>query len=163
MSKVPVRTSDGKEFVLTAGEHSQLIRDVIEEFAPRFTPGAFLVYAGDTGAKWGHSDDTYLTNLGVSVDTHGKMPDVLFHYTGKNWLVVVECVTSHGPVDAKRHSELEALFAGCKDGLVYVTAFPSRRLMAKYVSDIAWETEVWVAEAPSHLIHFNGSRFLGPH
>jgi hypothetical protein len=75
----------------------------------------------------------------------------------------VETVTSHGPVDGKRHAELARLFATAKAGLVYVTAFPDRALMSRYLGDIAWETEVWVADAPSHLIHFNGARFLGPH
>ena len=35
--------------------------------------------------------------------------------------------------------------------------------MVKYLNDISWETEVWVADAPTHLIHFNGERFLGPY
>ncbi|MDE2103338.1 MAG: restriction endonuclease, partial [Patescibacteria group bacterium] len=94
---------------------------------------------------------------------HGKMPDVIVHHTAKNWLLLIEAVTSHGPVDAKRHEELRKLFAGSKAPLVYVTTFLTRRDMAKYLTEIAWETEVWVAEAPSHLIHFNGIRFLGPY
>ena len=69
---------------------------------------------------------------------------------------------NHGPVDGNRHSELATLFEGATAGLVYVTAFPSRAVMGRYLGEIAWETEVWVADAPSHLIHFNGERFLGP-
>ena len=91
------------------------------------------------------------------------MPDVVLHFTAKNWLLLVECVTSHGPVDGKRHAELAKLFAGSTAGLVYVTAFPNRAIMGRYLGEIAWETEVWVADAPSHLIHFNGVRFLGPY
>ncbi|WP_279512453.1 BsuBI/PstI family type II restriction endonuclease, partial [Candidatus Thiosymbion oneisti] len=94
---------------------------------------------------------------------HGKMPDVVLHYTVKNWLLLVESVTSHGPVDAKRHTELADLFAGSTAGPVYVTAFPNRAIMGRYLGEIAWETEVWVADAPSHLIHFNGEHFLGPY
>lgn len=104
-----------------------------------------------------------MAKLGINVDSHGKMPDVVIYYPDKEWLVLIEAVTSHGPVDGKRHHELEALFKGSKVGIVYVTAFPSRAVMAKYLGDIAWETEVWVADAPSHLIHFNGVRFLGPY
>ena len=89
--------------------------------------------------------------------------DVVLHYTAKNWLLLVESVTSHGPVDGKRHAELANLFADSTAGLVYVTAFPSRALMSRYLGEIDWETEVWVADAPSHLIHFNGARFLGPY
>jgi len=88
---------------------------------------------------------------------------VVLHYADHNWLLLVEAVTTHGPVDGKRHAELAHLFAEAKAGLVYVTAFPSRAVMARYLRDIAWETEVWVAEAPSHLIHFDGKRFLGPY
>jgi len=87
----------------------------------------------------------------------------VLHYAERNWLLLVESVTSHGPVDGKRHAELTHLFAGSKAGLVYVTAFPNRATMGRYLGEIAWETEVWVADAPSHLIHFNGSRFLGPY
>lgn len=77
--------------------------------------------------------------------------------------MLIESVTSHGPVDAKRHGELANLFSGATPGLVYVTAFPDRRTMAKYLADISWETEVWCADAPTHLIHFDGERFLGPY
>lgn len=104
-----------------------------------------------------------LTKLGVLVDGHGKMPDVVLYYPEKKWLLLVESVTSHGPVDGKRHGELSCLFAGSIAGLVFVTAFPSRPVMTRYLSDIAWETEVWCADAPSHLIHFDGERFLGPY
>lgn len=162
-NRIPVEIAPGKEITLSPGEHSELIRAIIKDFAPRFAPGSVLVYAGDTGDKWGYFDAPLLFELGVEVDLHGKMPDVVLHYTEKNWLLLVESVTSHGPVDGKRHDELANLFAGYNAGLVYVTAFPNRAIMGRYLSEIAWETEVWVADAPSHLIHFNGVRFLGPY
>jgi len=161
--QIPVTLADGMVITLTPGEHSQLIKDIVESFAPRFAPGSVLVYAGDTGAKLGYFDQALLKRLGVVVDTHGKMPDVVLHYVEKDWLLLVESVTSHGPVDGKRHAELARLFAGSTAGLVYVTAFPNRSVMGRYLGEIAWETEVWVADAPSHLIHFNGVRFLGPY
>ncbi len=160
---IPVQVASGEGILLSPGEHSELIRAIIEEFGPRFAPGSILIYAGDTGDKWGYFDSERLASLGVHVDSHGKMPDVVLHYTERNWLLLVESVTSHGPVDSKRHAELASLFAKSKAGLVYVTAFPNRALMGRYLGEIAWETEVWVADAPSHLIHFNGVRFLGPH
>jgi BsuBI/PstI restriction endonuclease domain/BsuBI/PstI restriction endonuclease HTH domain len=160
---VPVQIAPGQKIDLSPGEHSELIRVIIEDFAARFVPGGVLIYAGDTGEKWGYFDAVLLSRLGVEVDAHGKMPDVVLHYPEKNWLVLVESVTSHGPVDGKRHAELAHLFAGSSAGLVYVTAFPNRAAMGRYLGEIAWETEVWVADAPSHLIHFNGERFLGPY
>jgi len=161
--QVPVILRSGEAINLSPGEHSQLIKLVIEEFAPRFAPGSELVYAGDTGEKYGYFNQKLLEKLGVRINKHGKMPDVVFHYTEKNWLLLVESVTSHGPVDAKRHEELQALFKDASVGLVFVTAFPDRQVMARYLPAIAWETEVWTADAPSHLIHFDGERFLGPY
>jgi len=160
---VPVKIAPGKEVALSPGEHSELIRAIIEDFGARFVPGGVLIYAGDTGEKWGYFDAVLLAKLGVEVDSHGKMPDVVLYYPERDWLLLIESVTSHGPVDGKRHAELAKLFANSKVGLVYVTAFPNRAIMSRYLGDIAWETEVWVADAPSHLIHFNGERFLGPY
>jgi len=88
------------------------------------------------------------------------MPDVILFDMARNRLFLIEAVTSHGPVDGKRHDELTAMFSAASSNLVFVTAFPDRRTMARYLSVIAWETEVWVAESPSHLIHFNGDKFL---
>lgn len=160
---IPVKIASDKRINLSPGEHSKLIRAIIEDFGPRFAPGSILIYAGDTGDKWGYFDAALLADLGVNVDLHGKMPDVVMYFPERNWLLLIESVTSHGPVDGKRHAELAQLFADSKARLVYVTAFPSRAIMSRYLGEIAWETEVWVADAPSHLIHFNGARFLGPY
>ena len=162
-NRIPVQIASGTSITLSTGEHSELIRAIIEDFAPRFAPGSALIYAGDTGDKWSYFDEALLFEIGVNVDAHGKMPDVVLHYREKQWLLLVEAVTSHGPVDGKRHAELTNLFSGAKAGLVYITAFPNRSVMARYLPEIAWETEVWVADSPSHLIHFDGERFLGPY
>jgi hypothetical protein len=163
MKLVPVRIREGEEICLSSGEHSQLIKMIVEEFAPRFVPGGRLVYVGDTGKKWAYFDETLLASFGVKVDDHGKMPDVVIYSEQRNWLLLVESVTSHGPMDPKRHEELAGLFANTKVALVYVSAFPNRRVMNKFLESISWETEVWVSDSPSHLIHFNGSDFMGPH
>lgn len=161
--QIPVMTSDGKALSLTPGEHSHLIKAIIEDFAPRFAPGSTLIYAGDTGAKVGYFDREALARLGIVLDSHGKLPDVVLYFPGPNWLLLIESVTSHGPVDGKRHGELAKLFGGSSAGIVYVSAFPNRAVMAKFLPAISWETEVWLADAPSHMIHLNGVRFLGPY
>jgi len=163
MQMIPLSIPGAKEVKLSPGPHSELIRAICQEFAPRFVPGGVLVYAGDTGEKWGYFDEKLLGSLGVAVDSHGKMPDVVIYYPQRKWLILAEAVTSHGPVDAKRHSELMELFAGSKAGLVFVSAFPDRRTLNRYLEAISWETEVWIADNPTHLIHFNGARFLGPY
>lgn len=163
MVLLPVKFPSGKKLSLTAGGQNVLVKKIIEEFCTRFTPGGVIAYLGDTGQKQRHVEAGYLERLGVEIDEHGKIPDVVVHLPEKNWLVLIEAVTSHGPIGLKRHNELKALFGAARAGLVFVTAFLTRRALTKYLADIAWETEVWVAEAPSHLIHFDGERFLGPY
>lgn len=163
MEMVPVKVAEGKEVMLSPGPHSQLIRAIWEEFGARFVPGGKLVYVGDTGEKLGYFDEELLAELGVKINNHGKMPDVIIYYPEKDWLILAEAVTSHGPVDAKRYAELAKLFEASTAGLVYVSAFPDRRVFSKYIENVSWETEVWIADNPTHLVHFNGSRFLGPY
>jgi hypothetical protein len=163
MEMVPVVLAERQEIKLSPGGHSDLIRNIVEQFAPRFVPRGRVVYVGDTGDKWGYFDQQLLVSLGVQVDNHGKMPDVVIYYSARNWLILAEAVTSHGPIDAKRHQELSELFKNSQAGLVFVSAFPERRTLNKYLETISWETEVWTADNPSHLIHFNGAHFLGPY
>jgi len=132
-NRIPVRIAKGKKITLSPGEHSELIRAIVEDFGPRFAPGSVLIYAGDTGDKWDYFDAHLLAELGVDVDSHGKMPGVVLYLRERNWLFLVESVTSHGPVDGKRHAELARLFAGSKAGLVYVTAFPDRAAMSRFL------------------------------
>lgn len=163
MQMVPVQVKPGYQITLSPGDHSELIRDIVQEFGPRYAPGGELVYVGDTGDKHGFFDKDLLASLGTELDNHGKLPDVVVYMRDKNWLLLIESVTSHGPVESKRQMELARLFADCTAGLIYVSAFPDRKTFLRYLDVIAWESEVWIADAPTHMIHFNGSRFLGPY
>jgi adenine-specific DNA-methyltransferase len=163
MQKIPLKLSDGETILLSPGGQNILVEKIVNEFCPRFTAGGTLVYIGDAGDKFAHIDKDILEKLRLKYDAHGKMPDVIVYVEKKNWLVLIEAVTSHGPVNPKRMGELKQLFKGVKAGLVFVTTFLDRNSMVKYLPEISWETEVWVADAPSHMIHFNGERFLGPY
>jgi hypothetical protein len=158
MEMIPVENIKGLK--LSPGKHSQLIKEIIDNFAPRFIPGSRLLYAGDTGNKWGYFDKETFDKIGIAIDEHGKMPDCIFYFEPKGWLVLVESVTSHGPIDSKRKIELQKLF-DTDLALVYLTAFPDRQTFTRFTAEIAWETEVWLSDNPSHLIHFNGDKFLG--
>lgn len=163
LEMVPVTLVGGRAVELTPGGQNALLKQIIEEFCSRWTPGAQVLYIGDAGKDDPVFEKGRLAELGVELDKHGKFPDLIVYLPGRNWLVLMEAASSHGPVDAKRHRELQALFERSIAGLVYVSCFPSRAEMRKYLADIAWETEVWCADNPSHLIHFNGERFLGPY
>jgi adenine-specific DNA-methyltransferase len=163
MPMIPITLPDGEKILISSGGQNELIKSIVEEFCPRYTPGGKLVYIGDAGEKLNEKELLYFEHLGIKIDKHGKMPDVVIDLPDKKWLVLIEAVTSHGPIDLKRHNELRELFGGGDYGLVFVTAFESRKTMHRFLNEIAWETEVWASEAPSHLIHFNGEKFLGPY
>ena len=160
---IPVSLPDGQAIELSSGGQNILIKDILESFCPRFTPGGSVFYVGDAGDKFIVNETQKFLEIGIELDPHGKMPDVVVYYEQQDWLVLIEAVTSHGPVNLKRHNELKQLFKSSTKGLVFVTAFPSRKGMIKYLAEIAWETEVWVADQPEHMIHFNGERFLRPY
>lgn len=163
MRRIPVTLPDGSPVTLSPGGQNTLIQQIIEDFCPYYAPGGEVLYVGDADEKWAVFRETELAALGVTTNKHGKMPDLVVYLPDKNWLLLMEAASTHGPVDGQRHSELASLFAGSTAGLVYVSCFPSRAIIRKYLTLIAWETEVWCAEDPTHLIHFNGERFLGPY
>jgi len=163
MSMIPVTLPDGSSVKLSSGGQNELIKSIIEEFCPRYAKGGEVLYFGDAGEKLDDAQIQRLQDLGIDLDKHGKAPDVIVYLEQKNWLILIEAVTSHGPIDRKRQNELIDLFAKGGPGVILVTAFQTRQAMTKYLSEISWETEVWIADAPDHLIHFDGERFLGPY
>ncbi|KAA0977205.1 restriction endonuclease [Paeniglutamicibacter gangotriensis] len=163
MTRLPVVMPDGTEIKLSAGGQNVLLKSMVEEFCSRFTPGGQVLYIGDADLKLGIFQQEALATLGIELDLHGKFPDLIVYMPDRNWLILLEAASSHGPVDAKRYDELSSIFASSTAGLVYVSCFPDRATMRKFLSDLAWETEAWAADEPSHMIHLNGSRFLGPY
>ncbi len=163
LARVPVSMTYGSQVALSPGDQNPLIKAIVEQFCPAFAPGGVVIYIGDTESKFVHLNTQYLAALGINLNSAAKAPDVIVHHLTKNWLLLIEAVASAGPVDGKRRKELKDLFAGCRAGLVFVTPFETRRVMQKFLAQIAWESEVWIAEDPDHMIHFNGDRFLGPY
>ena len=161
-SLIPVRLPDGRELRLSPGRHNYVQRAIVEEFAPRFAPGSHLLYLGDTVKKDLFVDRERLAELGIPITDHDKLPDVVLYDAKREWLFLVEAVTSHGPVSPTRMVDLEAMLAGCPAGTVYVSAFPDFGEFRKHMRNIAWETEVWLCDTPDHMIHYDGERFLGP-
>ncbi|MGH9325366.1 MAG: BsuBI/PstI family type II restriction endonuclease [Terriglobia bacterium] len=161
--RVPLTLPDSSVVYLSPGEHNVLQVDIVEQLGPRFAPGAVVLYVGDTALKHVVYAEAQLKKIGVPITEHDKLPDVVLHRPEKNCVYLIEAVTSHGPVSPKRHGELEKMLARCTADRVYITAFLDIHGFRKYAADIAWETEVWIADNPDHMIHFNGPKFLGPY
>lgn len=162
LALIPVTTGQG-EIKLSPGGQSPIIKAVIEDFRARFAPGSDLLYVGDTASKFAVFDQSTFATLGLTFAPAEKMPDVILWCRRRGWLILIEAVASDGPVDGKRRMELKHLFQNFPTGLVFVTAFADKSAMRRHITDVAWETEIWIADAPEHMIHLNGERFLGPY
>jgi type II restriction enzyme len=160
---VPVTLPCGVELRFSFGEHNILQKKIIEDFLPRFGNGCSVLYIGDTAHKLLHIDEEKLKTLNCFELSHDELPDVIAYNSENNWLFFIEAVHSAGPMSEIRVHELKKLLKDCKSELIFVTAFLKREDFRKWSADIAWETEVWIADNPDHLIHFNGSKFLGPY
>jgi hypothetical protein len=161
MTMMPVKIN-GSDFNFSAGKHNELQKAIIEEFAPRFAPGSECLYVGDTIEKDLVKNVDKLTELGFEIILHDKMPDVVLYRADKNWIYFVESVTSVGPMDPKRIIEITEMTKGVTAGKIFVTAFLDFKTYKKFSEQLAWETEVWIADMPEHMIHLNGDKFMGP-
>ena len=161
MLKIPVSINDDY-LTLSPGKHNELQKAIIEEFASRFAPNAKCLYVGDTIEKDLVKDVDALSKLGFEITLHDKMPDVVLYVEEKGWLYFIEAVTSVGPMSPKRIKEIEDMTANVDVGKIYVTAFLDFKTFKKFSEELAWETEVWIADMPDHMIHLNGDKFLGP-
>lgn len=161
MTMMPVRIN-GSDFQFSTGKHNELQKAVIEEFAPRFAPGSECLYVGDTIEKDLVKNAEKLAELGFEITLHDKMPDVVLYRKDKNWIYFVESVSSVGPMDSKRILELTKMTKHVAAGKIFVTAFLDFKTYKRFSETLAWETEVWIAELPEHMIHLNGDKFLGP-
>lgn len=161
IKKMPVRINDA-DFTFSEGKHNQLQKAILEEFAPRFAPNTECLYVGDTTKKDLLKNSEKLRTLGFEITLHDKMPDIVLYSEEKDWIYFIEAVTSVGPMSAERVLELENMTESVTSGKIYVTAFWDFKTYKKFSQSLAWETEVWLAEMPDHMIHLNGDKFMGP-
>jgi hypothetical protein len=161
--KIRITLPSGHILEFGQGSHNQLQREIIEEFLPRFGFGCTVLYVGDSSNRFLHKDDDKLSELGFFDLADDLLPDVVAYNEEKNWIYLIEAVHSSGAMTEERIYELQKLLKDCKGDLIFVTAFISRTELRKHIKDIGWESEVWTADNPEHLIHFNGGKFLGPY
>ena len=163
LQKVSVTLPSGGKLEFSAGEHNDLQKAIIEDFLPRYGYDAEVLYVGDTADKYLHLEEKHLEALNFFEISHEELPDVIAYSKSKNWLYLIEAVHSSGPISEIRLLQLQKLTEKCSAEIVYVTAFLTRPKFRQFMVDIAWETEVWIADNPDHLVHFNGDKFLGPY
>lgn len=161
LQKIPVTLPNGQILNFSLGGHNILQKAIIEEFLPVFGFEANVLYIGDTSDKNLFKDDNALNKLGFFTLEHDELPDVVAYSPKKNMLFLIEAVYSSGPMSEMRVRKLKRQLEKCKaETIIFVTAFLTRKDFRKWLADIAWESEVWLADEPEHMVHFNGHKFL---
>lgn len=153
---------DGAQTTLHPGAESLVKKAVIEQFMPKYAENSVLLHLRNPYPFKTGSRTRELMHIGITSDTSGSLPDIVLLDEKRGWVFFIEAVHSFGPISPQRLMMLEALCTKCQLPLVFVTAFLDRNAFRKFAPDIAWETEVWIAQEPDHMIHFNGDRFYGP-
>jgi hypothetical protein len=159
-SGVPLSIAEGVELVLTPGAHNELQAAIIEDFRALFLPHSHLLYVGDASSRDAYRDNAGLDRIGLFLGTQTLLPDVILFDEQENLVCFVEAVTSSGAITDTRLGEFELMLRNHKGTKLYITAFPSFKELKRFMGELAWETEVWLADRPDHLIHFNGDHFL---
>jgi len=160
LQKIPVLLPSGENIELSYGEHNILQKEIIETFLAKFGFKSQVLYVGDTSDKFLYKDENMLSTLNCFELKHDELPDVIAYSKEKNLLFLCEAVHSAGPMSELRVRKLKEQLKNCTAETVFVTAFMTKKDFRKWTLDIAWETEVWIAEIPEHMIHFNGYKFL---
>jgi len=163
LERIPITFPNGKEITLSAGPHNKLQRAIIKEFLPRFGFGAEILYLGDTTDKYLIREEKKLKELHFFELEHEELPDVIAYSQEKNLLFLIEAVHSYGQMGEIRVMKIKDKLEECTAEVVIVSAFEDKKKFRKFSEDIAWESEVWIAEDPDHMIHFNGIKFLDIH
>lgn len=163
LEKIPVKLPSGIDLHLSAGEHNVLQKHIVEDFLSRFGMGAEVLYIGDTSDKYLYKNEELLEQIGFFTLEHEELPDIVAYCKEKNLLFLIEAVHSAGPMDEIRVMKLKKQMENCTAIPVFVTTFLNKKEFRKWVTDIAWESEVWIADSPEHMIHFNGYKFLEIH
>ncbi len=163
ISTISIALPGGLELSFTPGKHNDLQKAIIEQFLPRYGYGCEVLYIGDSSDKYLHLNREKLLELKFSEPSHEELPDIIAFSEQKGWIYLIESVTSFGEISQFRKIELERITEDCINPIVFVTAFLNRATYRKYCANLAWETEVWIASDPDHLIHLNGPKFLGPY
>ena len=165
LQKVPVTLPNGKTIVLSYGEHNNLQKAIIEVFLPLFGFGAEVLYVGDTKDKFLHLEKAELEKIKFFTLEHEELPDVVAYSREKNLLYLIEAYHSTGEWDEIRVRKVKRKLeeSGCTANVIFFTAFENKNIFKQKAKDIAWETEVWIADSPEHLVHFNGYKFLELH
>ena len=135
----------------------QLIDRIESEFAPRFAKTASVLKTAEK------SNRHRLEEIGISAISESILPDVILDDPERGWLFLMDAASPRRHMTQDRQAALRAQFKSSSRHLVLFSAFSDSESYGRCAESIDFGTHVWIADAPDHMIHFNGERFLGPY
>ncbi|HXX81818.1 MAG TPA: BsuBI/PstI family type II restriction endonuclease [Thermodesulfovibrionales bacterium] len=161
-SKLPkecvlVRIGQEQSFSLSPGDHSSLEKAAVEIFSQAFLHEPQVVYLGDANPKKSYQNRRLMRKLNFPINIARSLPDVILFSEQESHLVIVEAVTTSGPVNPIRLEQLQKLTKGPRElgyKVSYISVFPARAVFRKFLEEIAWGSSVWIENEPNNIVHF---------
>lgn len=156
-NNAPLRLTSGSPFKFASpgpGRQNSLLVDTIELFGPQYAPDSFILYLQDVSNNITIYEHIWLAQLGLLITAPALLPDILLYHEGADMLFFIELVTMHGPIVQQRKYALEALSRKVKTRRVYVSVFFSYIDFKPHATSIAWDSCVWMAQIPDHIIYY---------
>ncbi|GCE03778.1 BsuBI/PstI family type II restriction endonuclease [Dictyobacter aurantiacus] len=132
--------------------HNSLLVDTIELFAPRYTPGAYILRLQDPTNTIDILERNQLQQFSLGTIPSPDLPDILLYQASKRVLFCVDVLTMHGFVSLQRKQTLEQAMISCPLRRVYISSCYDFYDYKQFADRIAWGTYVWLAHAPEHTI-----------
>lgn len=169
-ANVVVQFPNGPSIVLPPGPSPQIVKAVIEVFAPKFLGDPRVAWVSDSANKRPFRDAPLERALQISLDAAELLPDVVLvdlappGREGRVLIVFVEAVASDGPVTQQRQRALLDLLAASPraypaEDAAFVTAYldraadPARRT----IPTLAWRSFAWFVSEPDSLLQLHDS------
>lgn len=140
--------------------HSPVLKEALITFGSRTSEASVLWVREEEEPIV--EDRQVLRELGIVSSHPGRLPNLVIHHEMGCRLVLIDVAKLQGLIDARRREALSKVFRRCGAGLIFVSAFSSRREFLEFVDEPAWETVVWFADEPNHFVYFDGRVLFGP-
>lgn len=147
-----LRLANGEPFVFAKGRRNSLIVDIVELFVPRYAPNTTIVHLLDIANSVLLHERDLLTRLHVPNLWQDEVTDLVLYDEPRNKLFLIDSLTLHGVMTARRKNELEKMFRGCGAEKVYVSALYGREDYLWAMSQLAQGIQVWLADWPERMI-----------
>ncbi|WP_280149093.1 BsuBI/PstI family type II restriction endonuclease [Bacillus safensis] len=145
--------SSKEELVLSPGDHNIIEKFIVEDIFPKISPNSQFVYIGDTRLKNLYINHDICQAIGLKIDVHTKIPDVIGYDDTTKTILLFEAVASSGPIDELRKKELLEIFHHWPHNIIFGTTFLTQKLFQSFSTSIASGTTAYIIESRKQITY----------